>query len=104
MLRSEPRKRHREIEPESYVPVAVISEPVDLPLHLGVDVELPEQYLAILESGGLNRREAELAKDVFGELDAPLLHDRALRKLVREPLQGARVDARRHTTNVVVAL
>ena len=94
-------ERNGEIESERDISIAVVAEAVDLPLHLGFRVQLPEQDLAVLERGRLDRSKTEVTEHSLADLDAPLLHDRALRQLIGEALQRARLDARRHRTKVL---
>ena len=100
MLGREPGERNGEIEPERDISIPVVAEAVDLPLHFAVRVQLPEQDLAVLERGRLDRCEPEVPEHSLGDLDASLPDDRALRQLIGEALQRASLDARRHWTKV----
>lgn len=86
MLRGEPREGNGEIETERYISVAVVAEAVNLPLHLGVLVQFPEQNLTVLKGRGLNRSETEVAKHPLGQLDRAFLHNGALGQFISKAL------------------
>ena len=68
ILREKSGKRHRQIEAQSHVPVAVILEAVDDFPHLRLVVHLAEQDLRVLESGSIDRHEAVGAVNLAGLL------------------------------------